>query len=233
MPHWDTPVRHYRAKPSPPSPHARRRRRIATASTPRRQHRNEATTGLLRGYYESYYEATTRLLRGYYAATTRLLLGHYLPGHYQATTPPLPGYYEASGYHETTTRSRPRATRPAAQQRQHRSPAGAAHASNLEPRRRRDPHTNGKTSRGGRSPHAEQAGQLIFILSYPSTDLIRSDKISYLLLISAGASTPEISSGRSSFGHARRNKNARGCTGAGGCFASATTPHSTTVAAAA
>jgi hypothetical protein len=102
-------------------PNPRRRRRThggGGGSPPRGQHRNEATTGLLRGYYESYYEATTRLLRGYYVATT---------GHYQATTRPLPGY------HETTTRSRPRATRPAAQQRQHRSPAGAAHASNSEP----------------------------------------------------------------------------------------------------
>ena len=158
MPHWDTPVRHYRAKPSPPSPHARRRRRIATAWPAPQRGYHGATTRLLRELLRGYYEATTRLLRGYYRP---------LPGHYQATTRLL------RGYHETTTRSRPRATRPAAQQRQHRSPAGAAHASNLEPRRRRDPHTNGKTSRGGRSPHAEQAGQLIFILSHPSTDLIR------------------------------------------------------------
>jgi len=58
-------------------------------SPPRRQHRNEATAGLLRGYYESYYEATTRLLRGYYEATTRPL-----PGHYQATTRLPRGYYQ-------------------------------------------------------------------------------------------------------------------------------------------
>ena len=55
-------------------------------SPPRRQHRNEATAGLLRGHYESYYEATTRLLRGYYEATTRPL-----PGYYEATTRLLPG----------------------------------------------------------------------------------------------------------------------------------------------
>ena len=59
-------------------------------SPPRRQHRNEAPTGLLRGYYKSYYEATTRLLRGYYVATTTLR------GYYEATTRPLPGYYEAT-----------------------------------------------------------------------------------------------------------------------------------------
>ena len=96
--------------PSPPQ----RRRRIATASpaspplaspspvvSKRRQHRSEATTGLLRGYYESYcYEATT----GYYEAASYQATTRY----YQATTRILPGYYQA------TTRSRARATRPAA-----------------------------------------------------------------------------------------------------------------------
>jgi hypothetical protein len=62
------------------------------------------------------------------------------------------------GYHEATTRSRTRATRPAAQQRQHRSSAGAAHASNSEPAP--TIRTPMERSRGGRSPHAEQAGQL-------------------------------------------------------------------------
>ena len=57
-------------------------------SLPRRQHRNEATTGLLRGYYESYYDSTRLLLRGYYAATTWLLRGYY-----ETTTRPLPGYH--------------------------------------------------------------------------------------------------------------------------------------------
>jgi hypothetical protein len=98
------------------------RRCVSVGSPPRRQHRNEATTGLLRGYYESYYEATTGLLRGYYVATTRLLQGYY-----QATTRLPLGYYKA------TTRSRPRATRPAAQQRQHRSSAGAARLGSSEP----------------------------------------------------------------------------------------------------
>jgi hypothetical protein len=68
-------------------------RSLVRTSPPRRQHRNEATTGLLRGYYaellRGYYGATTRLLRGYYEATTRLL-----PGHYQATTRLLQGYYQ-------------------------------------------------------------------------------------------------------------------------------------------
>ena len=63
-------------------------------SPPRRQHRNEATTGLLRGYYESYYEATTGLLRGYYVATTRLLQGYYQATTNQATTRLLRGYYQ-------------------------------------------------------------------------------------------------------------------------------------------
>ena len=54
---------------------------------------------LLRGYYEGYYEATTRstkgLLRGYYGATTRLLGG--LPrGYYKATTRLLRGYHHRS-----------------------------------------------------------------------------------------------------------------------------------------
>ena len=44
-----------------------------------------------RQYYESYYEATTRLLRGYYVAT--VLRGYY---EREATTRPLPGYYEAT-----------------------------------------------------------------------------------------------------------------------------------------
>jgi len=124
-----------------------RRRRIATASPAPQRGYHGATTRLLRVNYDSYYEATTRLLRGYYVATTRLLRGHY-----QANTRLL------RGYHEATTRSRTRATRPAAQQRQHRSSAGAAHASNSElaPTIR----TPMERSRGGRSPHAEQAGQL-------------------------------------------------------------------------
>ena len=73
-------------------------RSLVGTSPPRRQHRNEATTGLLRGYYESYYEATTRLLRGYYAATTRLL-----PGHYQATTRLLRGYYQEPHAHHSAS----------------------------------------------------------------------------------------------------------------------------------
>ena len=72
--------------------------------------------GYYKAYYESYYQATTRLPRGYYVATTRLL-----PDHYQATTRLL------RGYHEATTRSRTHATRPAAQQRQHRSSAGLSY----------------------------------------------------------------------------------------------------------
>ena len=103
--------------------------------------------GYYKAYYESYYQATTRLPRGYYVATTRLL-----PDHYQATTRLL------RGYHEATTRSRTHATRPAAQQRQHRSSAGAAHASNSEPAP--TIRTPVERTRGGRPPHAEQAGQL-------------------------------------------------------------------------
>jgi hypothetical protein len=50
--------------PTGPSPHARRRRRIATASP-----------GTRPAPQRGYYEATTRLLRGCYQATTRLLPG--------------------------------------------------------------------------------------------------------------------------------------------------------------
>jgi hypothetical protein len=50
--------------PTGPSPHARRRLRIATASP----------------------GTAMRLLRGYYEATTRLLATRLLPGYYQATT---------------------------------------------------------------------------------------------------------------------------------------------------
>jgi hypothetical protein len=172
MPHWDTPVRHYRAKPSPPSPHARRRRRIATASPAPQRGYHGATTRLLRELLRSYYKATTRLLRGYYEATTRPLttyqaITRLLPRHYQATTRLPRDYYQEPPARHSASSS--------AQQRQHRSPAGAAHASNLEPRRRRDPsaHQWKDLEEAVRSPHAEQAGQLIFILSYPSTDLIR------------------------------------------------------------
>jgi len=121
-----------------------RRRRIATALPAPQRGYHGATTRLLRELLRGYYEA---ILRGYYVATTRLLRGHY-----QATTRLL------RGYHEATTRSRTRATRPAAQQRQHRSSASAAHASNSEPAP--TIRTPMERSRGVRSPHAEQAGQL-------------------------------------------------------------------------
>ena len=124
---------------------ALRRRGGGGGSPPRRQHRSEATTGLLRGYYESYcYEATT----GYYEAASYQATTRY----YQATTRILPGYYQA------TTRSRARATWPAAPQQQPSSSAGAAHASNSEPAP--TIRTPVERTRGGRPPHAEQAGQL-------------------------------------------------------------------------
>ena len=128
---------------------ALRRRRGGGGSPPRRQHRSEATTGLLRGYYESScYEATT----GYYEAASYQATTRLLPGYYQATTRILPGYYQA------TTRSRARATWPAAPQQQPSSSAGAAHASNSEPAP--TIRTPVERTRGGRPPHAEQAGQL-------------------------------------------------------------------------
>ena len=104
-------------------------------------------------------------------ATTRLL-----PGHYQATTRLL------RGYHEATTRSRTHATRPAAQQGQHRSSAGAAHASNSEPAP--TIRTPMERSQGGRSPHAEQAGQL----RRPSTPHLLS--CSRMQLVCSPACTP-------------------------------------------
>ena len=147
-----------------------RRRRIATASPAPQRGYHGATTRLLRVNYDSYYEATTRLLRGYYVATTRLLRGHY-----QANTRLL------RGYHEATTRSRTRATRPAAQQRQHRSSAGAAHASNSEPAP--TIRTPMERSQGGHSPHAEQAGQL----RRPSTPI---SSCSRMQLVCSPACTP-------------------------------------------
>ena len=75
---------------------------------PRRRHPSSVA-----GYYEVYYEATARLLRGYHEATTRLLRrgyyeatmwllrGYYevlLRGYYEATTRLLPGYYQATKY---------------------------------------------------------------------------------------------------------------------------------------
>ena len=114
--------------PTGPSPHARRRRRIATASqAPQRGYYG-------RGYYEATTRATaTRLLQ----ATTRLLAIRLLPGYYQATTRPLPGYYQA------TTRLLPGAARAPLGQ-QHRSSSPARLPAPLTPatrsRRRRSAH---------------------------------------------------------------------------------------------
>jgi hypothetical protein len=123
-------------------------RPFAAAEAAADRHRVASTaTRLLRGYYEATTRATTRLLRGYYAAITRLLRGYY-----QATTRLLPGYYEA------TTRSRTRTTRPAAQQQQHRSSAGAARLGSSKPAS--TIRTLNGRSRGGRSPRAAQVGQI-------------------------------------------------------------------------
>jgi hypothetical protein len=149
-------------RPTPSKPPYRpfaaawRRRRIATASPAPQRGYHGATTRLLRELLRLYEATSTRLLRGYYVATTRLLRDHY-----QATTRLL------RGYHEATTRLLPGAARtPLGQQHssgcgQHRSSAGAAHASIQLGAGADDPHTKRKErSRGGRSPHAEQAGQL-------------------------------------------------------------------------
>ena len=114
-------------------------RPFAAAEAAADRHRVASTAArLLRGYYEATTRATaTRLLQ----ATTRLLAIRLLPGYYQATT-----------------RSRARATWPAAPQQQPSSSAGAAHASNSEPAP--TIRTPVERTRGGRPPHAEQAGQL-------------------------------------------------------------------------
>ena len=136
-----------------PTPSKHPYRPFAAAEAAADRHRVASTAArLLRGYYEATTRATaTRLLQ----ATTRLLAIRLLPGYYQATTRPLPGYYQA------TTRLLPgaaRATWPAAPQQQPSSSAGAAQCSSSEPAP--TIRTQRERSRGGRSPRAEQAGQL-------------------------------------------------------------------------
>ena len=133
-----------------PTPSKHPYRPFAAAEAAADRHRVASTAArLLRGYYEVTTRATaTRLLQ----ATTRLLAIRLLPG----TTRPLPGYYQA------TTRLLPGAARAplgqAAPQQQPSSSAGAAHASNSEPAP--TIRTPVERTRGGRPPHAEQAGQL-------------------------------------------------------------------------
>ena len=132
--------RHSRAGPPPPSTPTgpsppRRRRRVATASPAPQRGYYGATTRLLREL----------LLRGDYKATTRLLAIRLLPGYYQATTRLLPGAARAP-------------LGQAAPQQQPSSSAGSAQPSSSEPAP--TIRTPRERSRGGRSPRAEQAGQL-------------------------------------------------------------------------
>ena len=141
--------------PTGPSPHARRRRRIATASPAPQRGYYGATTRLLREL----------LLRGYYKATTRLLAIRLLPGipgYYQATTRPLPGYYQATtrllpGYYQEL-RARHSA-------KQHRSSSPARLPAPLNPAarswRRRSAHREKDLEEAVlHVARAEQAGQL-------------------------------------------------------------------------
>ena len=96
----------------------------------------QATT---RRYYEVYYEATARLLRGYHEATTRLLRG-LLRGYYYKAT-------KKSTYYEATKRSTTRLLTGAARAplgQQHRSSRTARLPAPLNPaarsRRRRSAH---------------------------------------------------------------------------------------------